>query len=78
MRNETTQEKEKRIFEVYKKDLQKLAHGTDKKIRFLAIEYVCSFPKIDPYKMAKALQNDGYTLIFDYRIYKSKKLQKRN
>ena len=39
MRNETAQEKEKRIFNIYKKDLEKLGeqHG---QIRFLTIEYL--------------------------------------
>lgn len=29
------------------------------------IEYVCSFPKINPYKMAKALKTSGYNVVFD-------------
>ena len=63
MKNETAQEKEKRIFNVYKKDLEKLGeqHG---QIRFLSIEYLCSFPKIDPYKMANALKMN-YKIVFD-------------
>lgn len=29
------------------------------------IEYVCSFPKINPFKMAKALKDGGYNVVFD-------------
>lgn len=64
MMNETAEQKEIRMFNIYKKDLEKLGkeHG---QIRMNCIEYVCSFPKINPFKMAKALQNDGYTILFD-------------
>lgn len=64
MKNETAEQKEIRMFNFYKKDLEKLGkeHG---QIRMICIEYVCSFPKINPFKMAKALQNDGYTILFD-------------
>ena len=61
-------EKEIRIFNLYKKDLIKASqqvyslHG---KIRFNVIEYLCKYPKIDPYQMAKSLKNDGYLIIFD-------------
>lgn len=64
MRKETAQEKEKRIFNFYKKDLEKLGkeHG---QIRMICIEYACSFPKISPFKMAKALKDSGYDVVFD-------------
>lgn len=64
MMNETAEQKEMRMFNFYKKDLEKLGkeHG---QIRMICIEYVCSFPKINPFEMAKALQNDGYTILFD-------------
>lgn len=64
MRNETSQEKEKRIFEIYKKDLEKLGkeHG---QIRMNVIEYACSFPKIDPYKMAAVLMSEKNNIVFD-------------
>lgn len=64
MRKETTQEKEKRIFNLYKKDLEKLGDNNGY-IRMNVIEYVCSFPKINPYKMAKSLKNSGYNVVFD-------------
>lgn len=62
--NETAEQKELRIFNIYKKDLEKLGqeHG---QIRMNCIEYVCSFPKINPFKMAKTLKDDGYSILFD-------------
>ena len=34
-------------------------------IRFSCIQYLCSFPGIDPVEMAASLQNDGYNILFD-------------
>lgn len=34
-------------------------------IRFCVIEYICSFPRIDPYQMAASIINNGYKVIFD-------------
>lgn len=34
-------------------------------LRFNVIEYMCSFPKINPYDMAVALSKDGYEIKFD-------------
>ena len=50
MINETAEQKEIRMFNFYKKDLEKLGkeHG---QIRMICIEYVCSFPKINPFKI---------------------------
>lgn len=64
VRNKIEQEKENRIFESYKRDLEKLGkqHG---QLRMINIEYLCSFPKIDPYKMATTLALDGFHLVFD-------------
>ena len=64
MMNETAEQKEIRIFNSYKKGLEKLGkeHG---QIRMNCIEYVCSFPKINPFKMAKTLKDDGYNILFD-------------
>lgn len=61
---ETAEQKKIRIFNLYKKDLEKLGkeHG---QIRMICIEYVCSFPKINPFKMAKALKDSGYNVVFD-------------
>lgn len=66
MLNETAEQKEKRIFESYKKDLMINANfGGQDWTRFLVVQYVCSFPKIDPYKMAAALVAEGIRIIFD-------------
>lgn len=64
MINETAEQKEIRMFNFYKKDLEKLGkeHG---QIRMICIEYVCRFPKINPFKMAKTLKDDGYNILFD-------------
>lgn len=64
MRNETAAQKEKRIFEFYKNDLER---GGEKmgQVRMNVIEYVCSFPKINPYKMAASLIFDGFNVVFD-------------
>ena len=64
MRNETALEKEIRIFELYKNDLKRLG-GEEKQIRMICIEYECSFPKINPYKMAAALTSEGFKIVFD-------------
>ena len=62
MLKETREEKEIRIFNHYKSRLKKL---DSEKIRFSTIEYLCYFPKIDPFKMAAALSRDGYKILFD-------------
>lgn len=62
--NETAKQKEIRIFNFYKKDLEILGKE-NRQIRMICIEYVCSFPKINPFEMAKALKNSGYSVVFD-------------
>lgn len=64
MMGETAEQKKIRIFNLYKKDLEKLGkeHG---QIRMICVEYVCSFPKINPFKMAKALKDSGYNIVYD-------------
>lgn len=53
-----------RIFDIYKNRLSKLGKEFGQ-IRFICIEYLCSFPKIDPYTMAKSLLSDGFKIVFD-------------
>ena len=66
MLQETAEQKEARMFEAYKKDLLVLAgYGKDDWLRFICIEYTCSFPKIDPYKMAVELIGWGIKIVFD-------------
>lgn len=64
MIHETAEQKEIRMFNFYKKVLEKLGKENGY-IRMNCIEYVCKCPKINSFKMAKALQNDGYTILFD-------------
>lgn len=64
-----------RIFDLYKNDIKKLAHNKIR--RFNAIEYVCSFPAINPYDMAKSLVMEGYDINFDdSSITKEENIQK--
>lgn len=64
MRNETAAQKEKRMFNFYKSDLERLGKDV-RSVRMNVVEYVCSFPKIDPYKMAAAIVSDGFEVLFD-------------
>lgn len=64
MKKETAQEKEKRMFNLYKKYLEKLGNNNGY-IRMNVIEYVCSFPEINPYKMAATIIFDGFKVVFD-------------
>ena len=34
-------------------------------IRFNAIQYLCSFPRLNPVEMAASLMLDGYHILFD-------------
>lgn len=62
-------EKQQRIFDYYKRDLIKTAEIARPlnplEIRFNCIQYLCSFPGIDPVEMAASLQNDGFIILFD-------------
>lgn len=60
----TEKENTNRIFNYYKERLIKESQHNGK-IRFIVIEYLCKYPKIDPYRMAQSLKNDGYLIIFD-------------
>ena len=44
MIKETVKEKQERIFNFYKKDLEKIGTKNDKNMRMNVIEYVCRFP----------------------------------
>ena len=61
---ETNEEQERRIFLTYKKDLVSLSKNHDW-LRFSTIEYVCSFPNINPYEMAVNLVKDGIAIVYD-------------
>lgn len=60
MLNETQAEKEVRIFNLYKNNLMKY-----NPCRFNVVEYLCSFPKIDPYLMAASLIESGIEIVYD-------------
>ena len=64
MLNETEEEREIRIFNFYKRDLEKLSQNNNS-VRFICVEYICSFPKIVPYKMAATLSGEGIRIIYD-------------
>ena len=64
MRNETAAQKEKRMFEFYKNDLERIGEKMGQ-VRMNVIEYVCSFPEINPYKMAATIIFDGFKVVFD-------------
>jgi hypothetical protein len=76
MRSETAEQKEKRIFDFYKKDLEKIGENVGY-VRMNVIEYVCGFPKIDPYKMAAALFVDGIGVVFDDSSISQKENEKK-
>lgn len=64
---ETEEQKQERIFQHYKNRLineVRDASGNEK-IRFNVIEYLCSFPKINPFVMAASIINDGITILYD-------------
>lgn len=54
-----------RVFDHYKDRLERLGDDNLYRVRFLVIEYQCSFAKIDPEEMAVALMRDGYRILFD-------------
>ena len=64
MRNETAAQKEKRMFEFYKNDLERLGKEGGW-VRMNVVEYTCRFPGIDPYKMAASIVSDGFEVLFD-------------
>ncbi|MCB6366637.1 hypothetical protein LI291_10680 [Intestinibacillus massiliensis] len=60
----TKSENQNRMFEHYKHRL--IYEGGERQdIRYNVIQYLCSFPGIDPVEMAASLQNDGFTILFD-------------
>ena len=61
-RIETAEEKQERIFKAYKNRLIKESNG---KTRFNVIEYLCSFPRIDPFVMAASIIKEGITIVYN-------------
>lgn len=69
---ETTEEQRERIFNYTKKDIKK-GNFT----RFNVIEYICSFPKINPYVMASTLIKEGVKIVFDDSSISEKENKKK-
>lgn len=54
------------LFQSCKRRLVQSATMTDPgRIRFIAVQYLCSFSHISPYDMAVSLANDGFEILFD-------------
>ena len=64
---ETEEQKQERIFQHYKNRLINEVRYTsgNEKIRFICIEYLCGFPKINPYVMAASIKKDCITILYD-------------
>lgn len=70
-----------KTFDYYKNRLamESGVYRDDNTIRYIVVEYLCSFPGIDPVKMGAALILDGYKLVFDdSSISATKNEQKRH
>lgn len=53
-------------FDFYKTYLLHISGRTDPgRLRYNCIQYVCSFPEIDPAEMAAVLQSKGIKIMFD-------------
>lgn len=67
-RIETAEEKRERIFNCYKNRLMNecmMNASGNENIRFNCIEYLCSFPKIDPFVMAASIVKEGITILYN-------------
>ena len=53
------------LFQCCKRLIIQPATITPGKIRFITIQYLCSFYHIPPYDMAVSLTNDGFEILFD-------------
>lgn len=54
------------LFQSCKRRLVQSATMTDPgRIRFITVQYLCSFSRISPYDMAVSLANDGFEILFD-------------
>lgn len=52
-----------RIFSHYKRRLLALADG--KPLRWVCVQYLCSFPRLSPYDMGAELMAEGVKLIYN-------------
>ncbi len=64
---ETMEEQKERVLQAYKnrliKDVREASNNKD--LRFIVIEYLCGFSKIDPFVMAASIAKDGIKILFD-------------
>lgn len=70
----------KRIFNLYRWRITTNARSEEHlkdPVRFNVIEYLCYFPKIDPYEMAASIIRLGYTILFDDTSISAKENQKK-
>ncbi len=64
---ETIEEQKERIFQHYKNRLTTEVRNASKNenIRFNVVEYLCGFPKIDPFVTTASLVKDGISILYD-------------
>lgn len=56
-------QRDARVFTHYKRRLLALANG--KPLRWICVQYLCSFPGISPYDMGAELMAEGVKLIYN-------------
>ena len=56
-------QRDARVFTHYKRHLLALANG--KPLRWICVQYLCSFPGISPYEMGVELMAEGVKLIYN-------------
>ena len=54
-----------------------LRNNSRKQVRFSVIQYLCSFPLIDPYEMAAEIVSGGYQIAYDDSSISQEKNAKR-
>lgn len=64
---ETTEERKEKKFQHYKNRLinEGINANETKNLRFIVIEYLCSFSEIDPFEMAASIAKDNIIILFD-------------
>lgn len=60
---ETAAQRDIRLFNFYKRRLLALAGGEP--LRWVCVQYLCSFPGLSPYDMGAALMAEGVEIIYD-------------
>lgn len=60
---ETAAQRDIRLFDFYKRRLLALAGGEP--LRWVCVQYLCSFPRLSPYDMGAELMAEGVEIIYD-------------